>query len=324
MIRDPRDPWLNPSVQSVAYDRRACASQHVSVALAGAAGGRARRRSRPRSGSVAWSTARSSSRPSAFIQADQDRFVRELVALTEIPAPPFKEQARAKAFLEMLRQHGLSRRRDGPRGQRDGHPPRHRRRPAGPLLVVNAHLDTVFPEGTDVKVKRQGTRLHGARRRRRHARPRARCSRSSARWTRRSSRTPGDILFVGNVGEEGEGDLRGVEVPAAEGQVQGSHQADARDRRRRHERHHARRRRQQALPRHVQGAGRPQLRRVRPGEPGVRDGRARSRSSRDSRSRPTPKTTYSVGVVRGGTSVNSIPVRGQHGRRHAVRSRAPS
>ena len=35
----------------------------------------------------------------AFIQSDQDRFVRELIALTEIPSPPFKEQARAKAFL---------------------------------------------------------------------------------------------------------------------------------------------------------------------------------------------------------------------------------
>ena len=36
----------------------------------------------------------------AFIAADQDRFVRDLVKLTEIPAPPFKEQARAQAFLK--------------------------------------------------------------------------------------------------------------------------------------------------------------------------------------------------------------------------------
>src|SRR6187549_1913910 len=43
-----------------------------------------------------------------FIQSDHERFVRELVALTEIPAPPFKEQARAKAFMDMLRQLGLS------------------------------------------------------------------------------------------------------------------------------------------------------------------------------------------------------------------------
>src|SRR5687767_2540806 len=43
-----------------------------------------------------------------FIKSDYDRFVRELITLTEIPAPPFKEEARAKAFLEMLRQHGLT------------------------------------------------------------------------------------------------------------------------------------------------------------------------------------------------------------------------
>jgi hypothetical protein len=42
----------------------------------------------------------------AFIQGDQARFVRELVALTEIPAPPFKEQARGKAFMDMLRNVG--------------------------------------------------------------------------------------------------------------------------------------------------------------------------------------------------------------------------
>ena len=92
---------------------------------------------------------------SAFIALDQERFVRELVTLTEIPAPPFKEQARGTAFLDLLRQVGLTdvemdaegnvtgiRRGTGPAG--------------GPLLLVNAHLDTVFPEGTDVKVKQIG------------------------------------------------------------------------------------------------------------------------------------------------------------------------
>ena len=44
----------------------------------------------------------------AFMDADHDRFVRELIALTEIPAPPFKEDRRAKAYLEMLREVGLS------------------------------------------------------------------------------------------------------------------------------------------------------------------------------------------------------------------------
>ena len=44
----------------------------------------------------------------AFIEGDYDRFVRELIALTEIPAPPFKEAARAKAYLAMLQASGLS------------------------------------------------------------------------------------------------------------------------------------------------------------------------------------------------------------------------
>ena len=44
----------------------------------------------------------------AFLEQDHERFVRELITLTEIPAPPFKEKPRAEAFLEMLRQHGLT------------------------------------------------------------------------------------------------------------------------------------------------------------------------------------------------------------------------
>ena len=56
------------------------------------------------------------------------------------------------------------------------------------LLVVIAHLDTVFPEGTDVKVKRAGYAAQRAGHRRRHARARADPRARSARWTRRSSR----------------------------------------------------------------------------------------------------------------------------------------
>ena len=87
----------------------------------------------------------------AFIQSDQDRFVRELIALTEIPSSPFKEQARAKAFLEMLRQHGLTDVEMDAEGNVMG--VRKGTGSAG-MIEVNAHLDTVFPEGTDVKVKR--------------------------------------------------------------------------------------------------------------------------------------------------------------------------
>ena len=37
-----------------------------------------------------------------FLDADYDRFVRELIELTEIPAPPFKEKVRAAAYLELI------------------------------------------------------------------------------------------------------------------------------------------------------------------------------------------------------------------------------
>src|SRR6187200_842893 len=44
----------------------------------------------------------------AFLDSDYDRFVRELVTLTEIPAPPFKEDARGAAYLKMLEDAGLT------------------------------------------------------------------------------------------------------------------------------------------------------------------------------------------------------------------------
>jgi len=79
----------------------------------------------------------------------------------------------------------------------------------GPLVVVSAHLDTVFPEGTDVKVRREGTKLF--------APGVADDTHNLAvllAWIRALDaakiKTQSDILFVGTVGEEGAGDLRGV------------------------------------------------------------------------------------------------------------------
>src|SRR5262249_160895 len=79
-----------------------------------------------------------------FIDSDYDRFVRELITLTEIPSPPFKEQQRARAYLEMLRQQGLADVEMDPEGNVMGV----RGGAGGPMLAVVAHLDTVFPEGT--------------------------------------------------------------------------------------------------------------------------------------------------------------------------------
>ena len=91
----------------------------------------------------------------AFIASEHDRFVRELITLTEIPAPPFKEAKRAQAYLQMLRETGLS----DVEMDAEGNVMGLRKGDGAGLLAVVAHLDTVFPEGTDVKVKRDGNRL---------------------------------------------------------------------------------------------------------------------------------------------------------------------
>ena len=91
-----------------------------------------------------------------FTNEDYERFVDELIELTEIPAPPFKEEARAAAYLEKLRELGLQGVEIDAEGNVMGIRPG---TGGGPLLAVAAHLDTVFPEGTEVTVKRRGTRL---------------------------------------------------------------------------------------------------------------------------------------------------------------------
>jgi len=91
----------------------------------------------------------------AALDSGHDKWVADIVAITQIPSPPFKEQARARAFADMLRQRGLDPKIDAEGNVlalRKGTTP-------GPVVVVSAHLDTVFPEGTDVTVRREGTKL---------------------------------------------------------------------------------------------------------------------------------------------------------------------
>src|SRR6187401_722986 len=90
-----------------------------------------------------------------FIDTDHDRIVREIIAINEIPAPPFKEADRARAFAQMLRESGLANVEIDPEGNVLG---LRKGTGSGPLVAVAAHLDTVFPEGTDVRVRREGNR----------------------------------------------------------------------------------------------------------------------------------------------------------------------
>lgn len=139
------------------------------------------------------------------LKGDYDRIIQDIITLTEIEAPPFKEDARGAAYMEMLRAEGLAEvERDevgNVMGLRKG-------TGGGPLIVATAHLDTVFPGGTNVKVRREGNGLYA---------PGIGDDTSSLpvllafirAMNRAGYTTKADILFMGNVGEEGPGDLRG-------------------------------------------------------------------------------------------------------------------
>ena len=140
------------------------------------------------------------------LDAEHERTVADIITLTEIPSPPFKEGVRAAAYLDMLRAHGL----DDVEQDEIGNVMGVRRGIGnGSMIAVAAHLDTVFPEGTDVTVRREGTKLY--------APGVGDDTRSLAvllaflrAMDTAKIRTRNDILIVGDVGEEGRGDLRGV------------------------------------------------------------------------------------------------------------------
>jgi tripeptide aminopeptidase len=142
----------------------------------------------------------------AALDRDFDRHVAETIRLTEIPSPPFKEAERAKVYLELLKQAGLTDVEIDAEGNVTGV---RRGTGGGPLIAIAAHLDTVFPAGTDVAVKRTGTRL---------AAPGVGDDTRSLAvllafiraMDAAKIQTKSDILFVGDVGEEGPGDLRGM------------------------------------------------------------------------------------------------------------------
>jgi acetylornithine deacetylase/succinyl-diaminopimelate desuccinylase-like protein len=143
------------------------------------------------------------------IKADDERTFAEQKRITEIPAPPFNEKVRAEFYRKRMQELGLK---DAAidaegnvialrKGSGDGRP----------KLVVSAHLDTVFPEGTDVTVKEKdgavvapgiGDDSRGL----------AALLSLIKAMNENQIGTVGDIMFVGTVGEEELGNLRGVKA----------------------------------------------------------------------------------------------------------------
>ncbi|MBI3405989.1 MAG: M20/M25/M40 family metallo-hydrolase [Acidobacteria bacterium] len=140
-----------------------------------------------------------------WLTGNLDWIQEQHIRITEIAAPPFREAIRGVYLRKLLNSAGLKLRTDeigNVIGERPGEDARE-------VVILSAHLDTVFPAGTDVQVKVEGSKLRA---------PGisdngvglaalvavARALHDGKIRTRRT------VVFVANVGEEGEGNLRGM------------------------------------------------------------------------------------------------------------------
>lgn len=140
-----------------------------------------------------------------IVETDEQT-MEDLMTLTQIPAPPFMEDERGQAFLEMMQEIGVDSSWVDEVGNVIG---LRRGSGSGEVLAIAGHLDTVFPPETDVSIRVSGDTLF--------APGIADDTRGLATllavlraMNESGIRTEGDVLFIGNVGEEGLGDLRGV------------------------------------------------------------------------------------------------------------------
>lgn len=147
------------------------------------------------------------------IRATEPQTIEDQIRLCEVEAPPFKESKRAQLYAQMFKEAGLTNVRIDKEGnvlgEKRGGQPR-------PHLIFSAHLDTVFPEGTTVTVKREGAVLRGPGIGD-DCRGLAVVLAVARAMIKGNIQTPGTITFVGTVGEEGLGDLRGVKYLFREG-----------------------------------------------------------------------------------------------------------
>jgi acetylornithine deacetylase/succinyl-diaminopimelate desuccinylase-like protein len=132
----------------------------------------------------------------------------EQIRITEIPAPPFHENVRAAYMKKLFLATGLHVEMDDTGnviGEWPGSTP--------DIVMITAHMDTVFPPNTDVRVKREGGRLLAPGISDNGTGLAALIALSKA-FHEAKLKTNKTILFVADVGEEGEGNLRGMRALA--------------------------------------------------------------------------------------------------------------
>ncbi len=143
----------------------------------------------------------------SFMETDQEEIIQRQMELASIPAPTYHEEEKARRLLELLRSEGLEECRIDEQGNCSGI---RRGTGGGKTVLLEAHMDTVFPLDTDLTQKRGGGWIYG---------PgivddtRGCVTVLSVLRAMNAAglRTKGDIHFVGTVQEEGMGGMRGME-----------------------------------------------------------------------------------------------------------------
>src|SRR5882724_3125571 len=233
------------------------------------------------------------------IKADDDTAFAEQKRITEIPAPPYKEKRRAEYYLKRFQELGFK----DAAIDTEGNVIALRKGSSGgrPKLVVSAHLDTVFPEGTDVTVKENegAARAPGIGD---DSRGLAALLSLIKAMIANGLATVGDVMFVGTVGEEELGNLRGVKALFRDhADIDGFISIDGLGIKR--------------VVNQATGSHRYEMIFKGPGGHSFQEfglpsaihamGRAIAKIA-DLQTPSDPKTTFTVGTVSGGTSVNAI------------------
>lgn len=231
-------------------------------------------------------------------ETQADFALEEQIALCEIPAPTFQESVRAAEIAKRMKEYGLTDVTIDEIGNVVG---RLKGTGEGPTLALGAHMDTVFPAGTDVTVKREGNRYFA---------PGIGDNCSGLRALLQTLRCfvqskvsfKGELIFVGTVGEEGNGDIRGSKWFNSHNHVDGFIAIDNTE---------VGRILHAAVGSHrwrlsIDGQGGHSFSAFGVTPSAIHAVCRAGAKVADIKTPADPKTTYTIGTIKGGTSVNTI------------------